>query len=186
MKRVCFFLLLFLIAVSAPGVAFAQESFEYGDNLDVPYVPTPNSVVMTMLKTAKVTKNDVVIDLGCGDGRVVVTAAKEFGARGIGYDLNPQRIAEANENAKQAGVESRVKFIEKNLFDADIQEATVVTLYLLPSVNAKLKPRLLQELKPGTRVVSHNFTMPDWPPKETVELEGRTVYLWVIPERASK
>lgn len=186
MRRLFLFLILFVIAISAPRVAFAQESYEYGENLDVPYVPTPNSVVSAMLKAAKVTKDDVVIDLGCGDGRVVVAAARDFGARGIGYDLNPQRISEANENARQAGVTSRVKFIEKNLFEAEIHEATVVALYLLPSVNAKLKPRLLQELRPGTRVVSHNFTMPDWRPKETVELEGRTVYVWVIPERATK
>lgn len=168
------------------GLAGFGQEFEYGNGLDVPYVPTPNSVVEAMLKTAKVTKNDTVVDLGCGDGRIVVTAAEKYGARGIGYDLNPQRIAEANDNAKRAGVQDRVKFVEKNLFEADIKDATVVTLYLLPSINAKLKPRLLAELKPGTRVVSHNFSMPDWEPKEKVEFDGRTVYLWVIPEKAAK
>jgi ribosomal protein L11 methylase PrmA len=130
-----------------------------------------------------VSKGDTVIDMGCGDGRIVVMAASEFGARGIGYDLNPTRIKEANENAKKANVEKETRFILKNLFEAEIKEATVMTLYLLPSVNEKLKPRLLEELKPGTRVVSHSFSMPDWEPKESVEVEGRTLYLWVIPEK---
>lgn len=173
--------LMFLLAPVA-----AQQGYEYDEGLDVPYVPTPNQVVEAMLKVAKVTKDDVVIDLGCGDGRIVVAAAEKFGARGIGYDLNPQRISEAEENAKRAKVDSRVKFIKEDLFKADIKQATVVTLYLLPSVNAKLKPRLLQELRPGTRVVSHSFNMPDWTPKETVEIDGRTVYLWVIPERMAR
>lgn len=168
------------------SVAAFGQSYEYGNGLDVPYVPSPNAVVDTMLTTAKVTKTDFVIDLGCGDGRIVVTAAQKYGARGMGYDLNPERIAEANENAKKAGVQDRVKFVEKNLFDADIKDATVVTLYLLPGVNAKLKPKLLQDLKPGTRIVSHSFSMPDWEPVEKVEIEGRTIYLWVIPQKAAR
>ena len=172
-----------LLLGAAP--AWTQD-FTYPTNLDVPYVPSPDAVVKAMLKLAAVTKDDTVIDLGCGDGRIVVTAALDFGASGIGYDLNPERIKEANANAVKAHVDKRVRFVEKNLFDADIKQATVVTLYLLPGVNEKLKPRLLAELKPGTRVVSHSFTMPDWPPKEEVQVDGRTVYLWVIPERQAK
>lgn len=167
------------------GAAPLAAQFEYGEGLDVPYVPTPNEVVEAMLKLGGVKKGDTVIDLGCGDGRIVVLAAEKFGARGIGYDLNPERIKEANENAARAGVKDRVKFIEKNLFEADIKEATVVTLYLLPSVNEKLKPRLLEELKPGTRVVSHSFQMPDWKPDQTVEIAGRKLYLWTIPAKAA-
>lgn len=173
------------VVLLSAGPALAQE-FDYPNNLDVPYVPSPDVVVKSMLKLAAVTKNDTVIDLGCGDGRIVVTAALDYGATGIGYDLNPERIKEANANAVKAGVEKRVRFIEKNLFDAEIKEATVVTLYLLPGVNEKLKPRLLAELKPGTRVVSHSFAMPDWPPKEQIQVDGRTVYLWVIPAKAAQ
>ncbi len=170
------------LCLSAPAMA----QYEYGEGLDVPYVPSPNEVVETMLKLAEVKSSDVVIDLGCGDGRIVVMAAQKFGARGIGYDLNPERIKEANENAAQAKVQDKVKFIEKNLFEADIKEGSVITLYLLPGVNEKLKPRLLAELKPGTRVVSHSFEMgDDWKPTKTVEVNGRRVHLWVIPRRAA-
>jgi tRNA G37 N-methylase Trm5 len=169
-----------ILLLGTAGVLPAQ--YEYGEGLDVPYVPSPNEVVETMLKLAGVKAGDTVIDLGCGDGRIVVMAAEKYGARGIGYDLNPERIKEANENAVRAHVESKVKFIEKNLFEADIKEASVVTLYLLPGVNEKLKPRLLSELKPGTRVVSHSFEMgEDWKPEKTVEVNGRRVHLWVIP-----
>jgi cyclopropane fatty-acyl-phospholipid synthase-like methyltransferase len=173
------------VVLLSAGPALAQE-YEYPDNLDVPYVPSPDVVVKAMLKLAGVTKGDTVIDLGCGDGRIVVTAALDYGANGIGYDLNPERIKEANANAVKAGVQQRVRFEEKNLFDADIKPATVVTLYLLPGVNEKLKPKLMADLKPGTRVVSHSFAMPDWPPKEEIRVDGRTVYLWVIPEKQAK
>jgi len=172
-----------LLLGTAP--VWAQE-YDYPSNLDVPYVPSPDAVVKAMLKLAAVTKDDTVIDLGCGDGRIVVTAALDFGAHGIGYDLNPERIKEANSNAAKAGVEKRVRFVEKNLFDADIKEATVVTLYLLPGVNEKLKPRLFAELKPGTRGVSHSFPMPGWTPKAENPVDGRTVYLWVIPEKQAR
>jgi precorrin-6B methylase 2 len=150
---------------------------------DVIFVPTPTEVVEAMLKAAKVTKNDVVYDLGCGDGRIVITAAKEYGARGIGIDIDPQRISEARANAEKAGVADRVKFLEQDLFETDFHEATVVTLYLLPSLNLKLRPKLWKELKPGTRVVSHAFDMGDWKPEQEIDVDGRTVYLWTVPKQ---
>jgi SAM-dependent methyltransferase len=148
---------------------------------DVPYVPTPDEVVQTMLKLADVKKSDLVYDLGCGDGRIVITAAKQYGAHGVGVDINPDRIREARLNAKQAGVEALVKFVEGDLFDADIKDASVVTLYLLPSINLKLRPKLWHDLKPGTRVVSHAFDMGDWQPAKRDEADGRSVYFWTIP-----
>lgn len=148
---------------------------------DVIYVPTPPEVVAAMLKVAKVTKNDLVYDLGCGDGRIVVAAARDFGARGVGIDIDPQRIREAQETVTQAGVGDRVKIVQGDLFEADIHEATVVSLYLLPSLNLKIMPKLLRELKPGTRVVSHAFDMGDWKPDQQLDVDGRNVYFWTIP-----
>jgi len=139
------------------------------------------------LELAGVTRDDLVMDLGCGDGRIVIAAAQRFGARGIGIDLDPQRIDEANANARAAGVASLVRFIEGDIFDADVTGATVVMLYLLPEINLELRPKLLRELKPGARVISHNFDMGDWEPEQTVHvsLPGRTpiLYLWTIPGR---
>lgn len=158
---------------------------QYGPSakLDVPYVPTPQEVVDKMLELGKVGKNDVVYDLGSGDGRIVITAAKEHGARGVGYDLNPERIEEANANAKSAGVTDKVTFKNQDLFKADFSDATVVTLYLLPRVNAALRPQLWKQLKPGTRVVSHSFDMGDaWPPEKTEKIAGKTLYYWTITE----
>lgn len=149
---------------------------------DVIFVPTPPEVVDAMLKVAKVTKNDVVYDLGCGDGRIVIAAAK-IGARGIGIDIDPQRIKEATENAKKEGVADRLTFRNEDLFAANISEATVVTLYLLPSLNVKLRPKLMKDLKPGTRIVSHAFDMGDWKPEQTLDVNGRTVYYWTIPKQ---
>ncbi len=149
---------------------------------DVPYVPTPEPVVDAMLKVAKVGKNDVLYDLGSGDGRIVNTAAQRYGTRGVGIDIDPQRIQEANDNAKKAGVTDRVKFVQQDLFNTDFSEATVVTLYLLPEINAKLRPILLEQLKPGTRIVSHAFDMGDWKPDQTLNVEGKTVYYWVVPQ----
>ena len=147
----------------------------------MPYVPTPPDVVEKMLQMARVGKNDVVYDLGCGDGRIVIAAAKNRGARGVGIDLDPERIKEANENRRAAGVEDRVQFIEGDLFKADFSPATVVTLYLLPQVNAALRPQLWRQLRVGTRVVSHAFDMgPEWPPERTEIVDGRTVYYWRI------
>lgn len=148
---------------------------------DVFYVPTPPAVVDAMLEIAKVTSSDVVYDLGCGDGRIPIAAAQKYGARGIGIDIDPARIAEARENAKAAGVTDKVTFLEQDLFTSDFKEATVVTLYLLPSLNQKLMPKLKAELKPGTRIVSHAFDMgPEWPPEEKREVEGKTIYFWTI------
>jgi len=152
---------------------------------DVHYVPTPEEVVEEMLRLANVGKDDVVYDLGCGDGRIVITAAKKYGARGVGVDIDPQRIKESNENARQAGVTDRVKFLQQDLFEIDFREATVVTLYLLQRLNLRLRPKLLRELKPGTRIVSHAFDMGDWKPDKVVTVPGgddeRTIYYWVVP-----
>jgi len=147
---------------------------------DVPYVPTPQPVVEAMLELAQVKPTDVVYDLGCGDGRIVIAAAKKYGARGVGIDINPERIREAIENAKKEGVLDKVKFIQGNFFEADIRDATVVTLYLLTSVNLKLRPKLLRELKPGTRIVSHRFDMGDWEPVKKIEFDDRPLYLWIV------
>ena len=147
---------------------------------DVIYVPTPQEVVDTMLDLAKPTKNDLVYDLGCGDGRIVVTAAKKYGARGIGVDIDPQRIIEANANVRAEKVGDRVKIVQGDLFEFDFKDATIVALYLLPSLNLKLRPKLWRELKPGTRVVSHDFDMGDWVPDQKVNVASRTVYFWRI------
>jgi tRNA A58 N-methylase Trm61 len=152
---------------------------------DILFVPTPDAVVTAMLKLANVTKDDIVYDLGCGDGKIVVAAAKQFGARGVGIDIDPQRIEESNANAKAAGVTDRVQFILGDIYDPKVRigDATVVTLYLLPSLNDKLQPRLKSELKPGSRVVSQSFGMTDWTPDKTEQADGRQIYLWTIPKR---
>ena len=151
---------------------------------DVIYVPTPELVVEKMLDMARVTADDVVYDLGCGDGRIVIAAAQRRGARGVGIDIDPQRIQEAKANAQKALVLGRVKFLEADLFTTDISEATVVTLYLLPTLNVKLMPKLMAELRPGTRIVSHAFSMGDsWPPERTETVDGRSVYYWTIPAK---
>jgi SAM-dependent methyltransferase len=151
--------------------------------LDVPYVPSPNPVVDGMLKLAGVKSTDTVYDLGCGDGRIVIAAARSYGAKGVGVDINPERIEEARANAKTAKVDEKVRFEENDLFKANIANATVVTLYLLPDVNARLKPKLLKELKPGTRIVSHSFDMGDWKPDKEELVEGRQIFLWTVPTK---
>ena len=165
----------------SPRVAGAQEAATRA--LDVPYVPTRMETVHKMLEMANVRKNDVLYDLGCGDGRIVVTAAKAHGARGVGIDLNPQRISEANDNARAAGVTNRVKFMVGDLFTADFAPATVVTLYLLPDVNLRLRPKLWAELKPGTRVVSNAFDMGDWKYEKFVHVGEQPIYFWTIPKQ---
>jgi ubiquinone/menaquinone biosynthesis C-methylase UbiE len=150
---------------------------------DVPYIPTPQAVVDAMLNLAQVKKDDVVYDLGSGDGRIPITAAQRYGARGVGIDINPERIKEANANLQKAGVGNLVEFRQQDLFKTDLRNASVVTLYLLPDVNLRLRPKLFRELKPGTRVVSHAFDMGDWKPQQVQQVEGKTIYLWVIPQK---
>lgn len=169
-----------LLVVAAPPASRFAPSAQQLHAPDVPYVPTPQPVVDAMLAMAHVTSSDVVYDLGCGDGRIPVTAALKYGARGVGIDIDPRRIEEANENAKAAGVTGKVTFLTGDLFATDFSEATVVTLYLLPSINEKLIPKL-KALKPGTRIVSHAFDMgASWPPDDRREVEGKTIYFWVI------
>lgn len=152
---------------------------------DVPFVPTLPEIVEEMLRLAKVGPNDVVYDLGCGDGRLVITAVKRFGARrGVGIDIDPERIKESRENARALGVTNRVKFIQQDLFKTNIKEATVVTLYLLPEVNLRLRPKLLAELKPGTRVVSNSFDMGDWKYEKVAFVGEQPIYFWTIPAAA--
>jgi len=165
--------------------AVAQETGTLREP-DVIYVPTPQEVVDAMLKLANVHKGDVVYDLGCGDGRIVVTAAKRYGVRGVGIDINPERIQEAKENASQNGVNNLVTFRNEDLFEANIKEASVVTLYLLTSLNVKLRPKLLRDLRPGTRIVSHSFDMGEWKPDKTENVNGRTIYLWTVPANPPK
>jgi ribosomal protein L11 methylase PrmA len=172
----------FLFAVLFSTSAFAQAPART-QAPDVIYVPTPYEVVDQMLKLAGVKKGDVLYDLGSGDGRIPVTAAKKFGIRAVGIDIDPQRIEEAKENARKNGVARLVEFRNEDLFRTKFAEATVVTLYLLPDLNVKLRPRLMAELKPGTRIVSHQFDMGNWKPERKLELNGRTIYLWTIPAR---
>jgi len=153
---------------------------------DVPYVPTPQAAVDAMLDVAQVKATDVVYDLGSGDGRIVITAAKKYGARGVGVEIDPALVKKARDNAAAAGVSNRVRFITENLFAANISEATVVTLYLLQSINERLRPKLVRELKPGTRIVSHMFNMgPEWPPEKTLEVDRSRIFFWTIPPHAA-
>lgn len=164
-------------ALAATLVAQAQTASR---TPDVAFVPTPEDVVAGMLRLANVKRGDVVYDLGSGDGRIVIAAAKRYGARGVGIEIDPERIAEASRNAQAAKVTDRVRFVNQDLFESDLSAATVVTLYLLPRLNLKLRPKLLAELKPGTRVVSHGFDMGDWTPDRVVEVGSTTIYLWTI------
>jgi SAM-dependent methyltransferase len=174
---------------AAPGLAARNEDPDPFTG-DVPYVPTPQDVVDTMLTIAQVGASDYVIDLGSGDGRIVVTAASKFGAQGFGVDLNPRRIAEALDNAKAAGVSDRAQFFQRNLFDTDFSKATVLTMYLLPDVNLQLRPKVLA-LKPGTRIVSHDFDMADWKPDHSITMRSAQtgyndrIYFWVVPAKAA-
>ena len=150
---------------------------------DVPFVATPRPVVEQMLKMAKVSADDLVYDLGSGDGRIVITAAQKYRARGVGVDIDPQRIREAEQNARQAGVTDRVRFIQGDLFETNLHPATVVTLYLLPSVNVRLRPKLLAQLRPGTPVVSHEFDMGEWEADQFIVFQGSEIHLWIVPAR---
>ena len=177
-------LALLVLAFAFP--VFAQKEAAPSRSPDVIYVPTPQDVVEAMLKVADVKKGDVLYDLGSGDGRIPVTAAKLHGIRAVGIDIDPVRIQEARENAKKNGVEKLVTFRNEDLFKTNFKDATVVTLYLLPDLNVKLRPKLWRELKPGTRIVSHQFDMGDWTPEKKVAIEGRVIYLWTVPERNRK
>jgi precorrin-6B methylase 2 len=170
--------LLLAFALSA-GAQTAQKELR---RPDVIFVPTPHEVVEAMLKVGKVGKGDVLYDLGSGDGRIPITAAKKHDiARGVGIDINPERIREANENLAKAGVGDRVRFLNADLFESNLSDATVITLYLLPELNLKLLPKLLTEVKPGTRIVSHAFDMGTWKPEQTLNVGTRSVYFWTIP-----
>lgn len=152
---------------------------------DVIFVPTEQAAVDEMLRMAKLSKDSVVYDLGCGDGRIVITAATHYGARGVGIDIDPERIRESQQNARAAGVSDRVKFIQKDLFQTDFHEATAVMLYLSSAVNVRLRPILLRQLKPGTPVVSHDFLMGDWQPDEFNPVNGAAILLWIVPARVA-
>ena len=170
-----------LLVISSAAAQNSQPKHPHPP--DVPYVRSPNVVVDAMLKLAGVKQSDNVYDLGCGDGRIVIAAAKDYGAHGVGIDIDPNLVQEARANARKAHVEALVKFEVNDLFDADIHNATVVTLFLLPNVNLRLRPKLFKELKPGARVVSHSWNMGDWKPDKEETVDGRTIYLWTIPNK---
>ncbi|HEV8094954.1 MAG TPA: class I SAM-dependent methyltransferase [Burkholderiales bacterium] len=173
---------LFTVLLAAGPAAAQAQAQRAPRTPDVIFVPTPHEVVEDMLRLVDVKKGDVLYDLGSGDGRIPIAAAKIYGVRAVGIDIDPARIAEAQENAKKAGVTHLVEFRQADLFLSDFREATVVTLYLLPELNVKLRPRLWAELKPGTRIVSHQFDMGDWKPDKKLESTGRTIYFWTIPD----
>jgi ubiquinone/menaquinone biosynthesis C-methylase UbiE len=176
--------LALVLALACCAGALHAEDTQPVRKLDVWYVATPQETVDRMLDIAKVRPGDVVYDLGCGDGRMVISAAKKFGTRGVGVDLDPARIREAKANAQRAGVDRSITFKVADLFETDLSEATVVMLYLLPEVNRRLKPKLFAELQPGTRVVSHDFDMgPDWPPDRHVKFGNDDIYMWVMPAK---
>ena len=169
-----------MLVLAATLVASAPAAAQ-GRQPDVIFVPTPQELVEDMLRLADVKKGDVLYDLGSGDGRIAVTAAKKYGVRAVGIDIDPDRINEARENARKAGVAKLAEFRLEDLFKANFRDATVVTLYLLPDLNVKLRPRLWAELKPGTRIVSHQFDMGTWKPEKKLEMNGRTLYFWTVP-----
>ncbi|NWF84134.1 MAG: methyltransferase domain-containing protein [Bryobacteraceae bacterium] len=192
-RRNTLFSFLLAAALCAAQLAAQSPASKPKRDPDVPYVPTTEPAVQAMMKLGDVKKTDILYDLGCGDGRIVIAAAK-LGARAVGIDINPVRIAEARENAKKAGVEHLVRFEENDLFEADIHEATIVTLFLLPNINLKLKPKLMRDLKPGTRIVSNTFDMGDWKAEKETTLEddngddtylSHRFYLWTIPTKTA-
>lgn len=180
----CAALALALIARPPAPAARTAGAAQAPAPLDVIYVPTPDSVVTAMLKTAQVKAGDVVYDLGSGDGRIPIAAVRDFGAaRGVGIELDPRRIEEARANAAAAGVSDRVEFIEQDLFETDLSPATVIAMYLLPAINARLQPRL-RALKPGTRIVSHNYDMgAAWKPAKSFVVDNNVVHFWTVPRR---
>ena len=172
----------FGLALSAGLLASAPALAQQEPRLDVIYVPTPQEVVDRMLEMAEVKPGDFMIDFGCGDGRMVVSAAKR-GARGYGVDINPVRIKEANENAKKAGVTDKVEFKIANLFEEDLSKADVMAMYLLTDINIRLRPKILDTMKPGSRIVSHAFDMGDWEPDQRDTVAGKSVYFWIVPAK---
>lgn len=170
------------LVFAAPGASLPQAQRQASQTPDVIFVPTPQEVVDDMLRLANVQKGDVLYDLGSGDGRIPITAARRYGIKATGIDIDPERIREANANAKKAGVTHLVQFRQENLFTADFKEATVITLYLLPDLNVRLRPKLWNELKPGTRIVSHQFEMGAWKPEKKLESNARTIYFWTVPQ----
>lgn len=169
-----------------PDVPFSAPPDQTGFRPDVPYLPTPDAVVTEMLTVADVGGSDILYDLGSGDGRIVITAARKFGTRGTGVELSAKLVRESNENARKAGVSDRVRFLRQDLFKTDLREATVVTLYLFSEVNIRLRPKLFDELKPGSRVVSHDFNMGEWTPDRTIQVPGpHVVYYWLIPAQVA-
>ncbi len=176
----CLTTLFWALAWLFPALASGEEI-----RLEVPFVPTPHEVVAEMIRMANVDTNDVVYDLGCGDGRIVIAAARERKARGVGIDKDPRRIEESMVNARIAGVERQVRFVEHDIFDADIRDATVVTMYLLQSVNLRLIPKFLRELRPGARIVSHNYDLRRWKPDRALALGGHSIYCWIVPANVS-
>lgn len=184
----------FVCSLGAAAALLCAAAPAWSAEPSVPYVPTPQDVVERMLQIARVGPSDYVIDLGSGDGRIVVTAARRFGARGFGVDLNPERIRESNENARKAGVTDKVAFYQRDLFQTDLNQATVITMYLLPRVNLDLRPKLL-DLRPGTRIVSHDFSMDDWKPDTYVSMESKDrwsgaggksdIFFWIIPAKVA-
>jgi len=169
-----------------PAASAQEPTWASFQGYDVPFVPTPPEVVDEMLRLAGVKAGDVLYDLGCGDGRIVIEAARRYGIRAVGIDIDPLRIRESTDNAAKAGLAGKVRFVQQNLFEADFKDATVVTMYLLTSVNLRLRPKLLAELKPGTRLVSHSFEMGEWRPDKTAVVttgrgDERDVHFWVVP-----
>lgn len=171
---------------SEPQTPSSATEVQMGTEGDVPYVPTPDIVVERMLELANVSSDDVLYDLGSGDGRIPITAAEKYGTRSTGVEINPELIERSRENAAEVDVDDEVEFLQQDLFQTDLSEATVVTLYLLPDVNLQLRSKLLQELQPGTRIVSHDFDMGEWEPERVVRVQGptrqHTLYYWIVPE----
>lgn len=184
-KQALSWLALIVVVAASSNFGFSQDRPRPARKPDVPFVVSVDEVVDAMLRTAEVTDKDTVYDLGCGDGRVVITAASRYGARGVGVDINPVRVSESRRNARKAGVNQKVTFVQQDLFKTDLSQATVVAIYLDPKANLRLRPKLLRELKPGARVVSNSFDMGDWKPDKVVKLTVAgsecVIYYWVIP-----
>lgn len=181
------FALLLCVTFVQAGHCFTVITEDTGPGrLDVPYVPTPENIVAEMIKMAGINKNDIVYDLGCGDGRIIIMACLKTGARGVGVDIDPDRIKESRDNARKANVAGKVTFLQEDLFKMDFSEATVLALYLLPELNERLRPRILTEMRPGTRVISHNYGMGDWEPDKTRRFDAsHSIYFWVVPANVS-